>query len=181
MVEQITYKNIDRGTRNMIMTGLVFAMLCACFDGTIVGTCAPIIVADLGGMDLYAWMTTAYMLCETVMIPISGKLSDLYGRKPLFLIGLAIFVGGSLIAGLSVNMEMLIACRAFQGLGGGILIPVATAAVADLYAPAERARMQGALGAVFGIGSGLGPLLGGFITETTHGTGSSTSTSPSRP
>lgn len=81
MVEQITYKNIDRGTRNMIMTGLVFAMLCACFDGTIVGTCAPIIVADLGGMDLYAWMTTAYMLCETVMIPISGKLSDLYGRN----------------------------------------------------------------------------------------------------
>ena len=165
MVEQITYKNIDPKVRKMIMAGLVFAMLCACFDGTIVGTCGPKIAADLGGMELYAWMTTAYMLCETVMIPISGKLSDLYGRKPLFLIGLSIFVGGSFVAGLSTNMEMLVGCRAVQGIGGGILIPVATAAVADLYSPLDRARMQGALGAVFGIGSGLGPLLGGFITD----------------
>ena len=165
MVEQITYKNIDPRVRNMIMAGLVFAMLCACFDGTIVGTCGTIIAQDLEGLDMYAWMTTAYMLCETVMIPISGKLSDLYGRKPLFLIGLAIFVGGSIVAGLSTSMEMFIACRAVQGIGGGILIPVATAAVADLYAPHERARMQGLLGAVFGIGSGIGPLLGGFITD----------------
>ncbi len=165
MVEQITYENIDPKVRKAIMTGLVFAMLCACFDGTIVGTCGTIIAQDLGGLDMYAWMTTAYMLCETVMIPISGKLSDLYGRKPLFLIGLFIFVGGSIVAGLSTTMDMFIACRAFQGLGGGILIPVATAAVADLYSPHERARMQGLLGAVFGIGSGIGPLLGGFITD----------------
>ena len=165
MVEQITYKNIDPKVRSMIMAGLVFAMLCACFDGTIVGTCGTIIAQDLDGLGLYAWMTTAYMLCETVMIPISGKLSDLYGRKHLFLIGLGIFVGGSVVAGMSSSMEMLIACRAFQGIGGGILIPVATAAVADLYAPHERARMQGLLGAVFGIGSGIGPLLGGFITD----------------
>lgn len=149
----------------MTMIGLCFAMMCACFDGTIVGTCGTVIAMDLGGTDLYAWMITAYLLCETIMIPISGKLSDLYGRKPLFLIGLALFVAGSIIAGMSTSMEMFIACRAVQGLGGGILIPVATAAVADLYAPRDRARMQGILGAIFGIGSGIGPLLGGYITE----------------
>ena len=164
-VEQITYKNIDKKTRNMIMFGLAFAMLIACFDGTIVGTCAPKIAQTLSGSDLYSWMITAYLLCEAVMIPIAGKLSDLYGRKNLFLIGLTVFVGGSFLAGASQTMIMFIVCRAIQGLGGGILMPVATAAVADLYAPAERARMQGLLGAIFGIGSGIGPVLGGYIAQ----------------
>ncbi|MDO5861476.1 MAG: MDR family MFS transporter [Thermoplasmata archaeon] len=149
----------------MIMLGLCLAMLAACFDGTIVGTIGSVLAADLNGLELYAWMTTAYMLCETIMIPIAGKLSDIYGRKKLFLIGLTIFTVGSLFAGMSTSMEMFIACRAFQGLGGGILIPVATAAVADLYSPSDRARMQGILGAIFGIGSGIGPLIGGYITE----------------
>ncbi len=164
-VEQITYKNISPKVRNMIMVGLILAMLIACFDGTIVGTCGPVIVQDLHGSALYSWMITIYLLCETVMIPVAGKLSDLYGRKPLFLIGLLLFVSGSALAGMSTNMEMFIVCRGIQGLGGGILIPVATAAVADLYAPHERGRMQGLLGAVFGIGSGIGPLIGGYITE----------------
>ena len=164
-VEQITYKNIDKKTRNTIMFGLAFAMLIACFDGTIVGTCAPKIAQTLNGSELYSWMITAYLLCEAVMIPIAGKLSDLYGRKNLFLIGLTIFVVGSFLAGASQSMIMFIACRALQGLGGGILMPVATAAVADLYAPAERARMQGLLGAIFGIGSGIGPVLGGYIAQ----------------
>ncbi len=145
------------------MIGLCVAMLAACFDGTIVGTIGTIVAQDLGGLDLYAWMATAYMLCETIMIPIAGKLSDLYGRKPLFLIGLGLFVGGSVLAGMSTSMEFFIACRAIQGLGGGILIPVAMAAVADLYSPSDRARMQGMLGAIFGVGSGIGPLLGGYI------------------
>jgi len=164
-VEQITYKNIDPKVRRTIMFGLGLAMLAACFDGTIVGTCAPIIAQDLNGTELYAWMVTAYLLCETIMIPIAGKLSDLYGRKPLFLIGLGVFVLGSILAGLSTSMEMFIVCRGMQGLGGGILIPVATAAVADLYSPRDRARIQGILGAVFGIGSGIGPLLGGYIND----------------
>lgn len=110
-------------------------------------------------------MVTAYMLCETIMIPVAGKLSDIYGRKPLFLLGFVLFILGSVVAGMSVNMEMLIVCRAIQGFGGGILIPVATAAVADFYAPKDRGRMQGILGAFFGIGSGIGPLIGGYITE----------------
>jgi len=164
-IEQITYKNINPSVRKMIMLGLILAMLTACFDGTIVGTCGPVIVQDLQGSALYSWMITIYLLCETVMIPIAGKLSDLYGRKPLFIVGLILFVIGSALAGMSTNMEMFIVCRGIQGLGGGILIPVATAAVADLYAPRERGRMQGILGAVFGIGSGIGPLIGGYVTE----------------
>lgn len=163
--EQITYKDVDPKVRKKIMFGPVFMMFIACFDGTIVGTCGPVIARDLNGTDLYSWMVTAYMLCETIMIPIAGKLSDLYGRKPLFLIGLVLFAAGSFVAGMSTNMLMLISCRAVQGLGGGILIPVAIAAVADLYAPQDRAKMQGLLGAVFGIGSGIGPLFGGYITE----------------
>ena len=91
------------------------------------------------------------------MIPVAGKLSDIYGRKNLFLIGLAIFTGGSIIAGLSVSMEMFIVCRAIQGFGGGILIPVAMAAVADLFAPSDRGKVQGLFGAVFGIGAGSDP------------------------
>ncbi len=141
-VEQITYKNIDPKVRNMIMLGLILAMLIACFDGTIVATCGPVIVQDLQGTALYSWMVTIYLLCETVMIPIAGKLSDLYGRKPLFLVGLGLFVGGSVVAGMSTNMEMFIVCRAVQGLGGGILIPVATSAVADLYSPMERGKLS---------------------------------------
>ncbi len=164
-LEQITYKNINPKTRNMIMLGLILAMLTACFDGTIVGTCGPVIVQDLQGSSLYSWMITTFLLCETVMIPVAGKLSDLFGRKPLFLIGLGVFVLGSVLAGMSSSMEMFIICRGLQGLGGGILIPVATAAVADLYAPRDRGRMQGILGAIFGVGSGIGPLIGGYVTE----------------
>lgn len=165
MVEQVTYANIDPKIRNMIMIGLTFAMLIACLDGTVVGTSGTIIAQELNGLGMYSWMATAYLLCETIMIPTAGKLSDLYGRKPLFLIGLTIFVAGSFLAGLSTNMTMFIICRGIQGVGGGILIPVAMAAVADLYSPSERPRMQGMLGAVFGIGSGIGPLVGGYLTE----------------
>ena len=165
VVEQITYKNIDPAVRKSIMVGLCLAMLCACFDGTIIGTCGTKISHELGGDALFTWMVTAYLLCECITIPIAGKLSDLYGRKPLFLIGLALFVGGSIVAGMSTSMEMLVICRGIQGLGGGVLIPVATAAIADLYAPEVRAKMQGMLAAIFGIGSGIGPIIGGFITE----------------
>ncbi len=165
MEKNQTWISIDPKTRKLTMAGLMLAMLIACIDGTIVSTCGPVIAADLNGTELYAWMITTYMLCETVMIPISGKMSDKYGRKPLFLIGLGLFVGGSILAGMSTSMEQLIAFRAIQGLGGGILIPVATAAVADFYPPQKRGKMQGVLGAVFGLGSAIGPLLGGYITE----------------
>lgn len=162
----VTWETIDPKVRNVTMVGLALAMLIACFDGTIVGTCGPVIASELDGTELYAWMITAYMLCETVMIPISGKMSDHYGRKPLFLLGLGLFVGGSILAGMSTSMEMFVVCRAIQGLGGGTLIPVAIAAVGDFYSPAQRGKVQGILGAIFGLGSAIGPLLGGYITET---------------
>lgn len=165
VVEQITYRNISPGTRKMIMFGLCLGMLGACFDGTIVGTCGPIIAKDLNGSGLYTWMVTAYLLCECVMIPIAGKLSDLYGRKPLFLLGIGLFAFGSILAGVSTNMPMMCICRGIQGIGGGIIIPVATAAIADLYSPTVRAKMQGMLGAIFGVGTGIGPIVGGWITE----------------
>ncbi len=161
----INWSNIDPKHRRLIMVGLMLGMLAACLDGTIVSTCGTIIAADLGGLSLYSWMFTAYMLCETIAIPIGGKLSDLYGRKPFFLLGMTLFLGGSIAAGLSNSMEMFIICRAVQGAGGGILIPVATAAIADLYSPIERGKMQGVMGAVFGLGTALGPVIGGFITD----------------
>ncbi|MCQ2071210.1 MAG: MFS transporter [archaeon] len=163
--ELLTYKNIDRRTRMNVMAGLMLAMLVACFDGTIVGTIAPKICETLSHSDLYAWLVTAYLLCEAVMIPVSAKLSDLYGRKALYIIGLSIFFAGSVFAGLSQSMYMLIVCRAVQGIGGGIIIPVATASVGDLYEPEHRAKMQGMLGAIFGIGSGLGPIIGGYLAQ----------------
>ena len=103
--KQITYGNIDPKASSMIIVGLTLAILIACLDGTIVSTCGATIASELNGTALYSWMVTAYMLCETVMIPISGKLSDLYGRKPVFLVGLALFVAGSLLAGMSASME----------------------------------------------------------------------------
>lgn len=147
------------------MAGLMLGMLTACLDGTIVSTSGAVIAADLNGLGLYSWMFTAYMLCETLAIPIGGKLSDIYGRRPLFLTGLSLFVAGSVLAGLSTNIEMLIMFRAVQGAGAGLLMPVAMAAIADLYSPAERGKMQGIMGAVFGLGIALGPVVGGLITE----------------
>ena len=163
--DSVSWSNINKKTRGSIMIGLALGMLLATLDGTIVSTSLPSIVNDLGGNELYSWVFTGFMLCETVMIPIAGKLSDLYGRKPLFLLGIVIFLAGSILSGLCDSMMQLIVFRAIQGIGGGMLIPVATAAVADLYSPAERGKMQGMLGSLFAVAMCLGPFLGGYITD----------------
>jgi EmrB/QacA subfamily drug resistance transporter len=163
--DSISWSNIDPKNRKLIMAGLMLGMLAACLDGTIVATSGTNIAAHLGGLGLFSWMFTAYLLCETIAIPIAGKLSDLYGRKPFFLVGLSLFLAGSVGAGFSTSMEMLIVFRAIQGLGAGILMPVATAAIADLYSPIERGKMQGIMGAIFGLGTAAGPVLGGIITD----------------
>ena len=140
-------------------------MLIASLDQTVVGTSLPMIVGELGGMSLFSWLFTAYILAEATTIPIAGKMSDRFGRRPVFLIGIGLFLGGSIVAGMSNSMEMLIACRFVQGLGSGAIMPVAMATVADLYAPSERGKIQGMLGATFAVASVIGPLLGGFIVQ----------------
>jgi EmrB/QacA subfamily drug resistance transporter len=152
-------------TRIYIMVGLGLGMLLASLDQTIVGTSLPRIVGDLGGMSLFAWLFTAYMLAETITIPIAGKMSDRFGRRPVFLAGMILFMSGSFLAGMAGSMEQLIIFRFVQGLGGGALMPVAMATVADLYAPTERGKIQGMLGAIFAVSSVIGPFLGGFIVD----------------
>jgi EmrB/QacA subfamily drug resistance transporter len=152
-------------TRTLIMIGLSLGMLVASLDQTVVGTSLPKIVGELGGMSLFSWLFTAYMLAETITIPIAGKMSDRIGRKPVFLAGMGLFLGGSILAGISSSMEMLVAFRFIQGLGGGVLIPITMASVADLYSPMERGKIQGIVGALFALGSVIGPFLGGFIVD----------------
>ena len=159
------WSNIDKKTRTMIMIGLALGMLVACLDGTVMATAINTIMEDFNGYGEYSWVFTGFMLCETIMIPLAGKMSDLYGRKPIFMIGLTIFLIGSLLSGLSGNMTELIIFRAVQGVGGGMLIPVATATVADLYSPSERGKMQGMLGALFAVAMCIGPFIGGYITD----------------
>lgn len=149
----------------LTMTGVLLVMLLASLDQTIVGTAMPRIISDLQGFDRYTWVTTAYLLTSTVMVPIYGKLSDLYGRKPIFLIGIVLFLIGSAASGEAQTMSQLIAFRAFQGLGAAALLPIALAVIGDLFTPRERGRWQGLTGAVFGLSSVLGPTAGGWITD----------------
>ncbi len=117
-------------------------------------------------MSLFSWLFTAYILAEAVPYPMAGKMSDRFGRRSVFLVGIGLFLVGSIVAeSMSNSMEMLIACRFVQGIGAGVIMPVAMATVADLYAPSELGRMQGLLGAVFAVASVIGPFLGGFIVE----------------
>ncbi|MBO0782850.1 MAG: MFS transporter, partial [Ktedonobacteraceae bacterium] len=149
----------------LTMAGVLLVMLLASLDQTIVATAMPHVISELQGFDRYTWVTTAYLLTSTVMIPIYGKLSDMFGRKPIFLIGVVLFLTGSALSGAAQTMNQLIAFRAFQGLGAAALMPIAMAVVGDLFTPRERGRWQGVTGAVFGLSSILGPLVGGWITE----------------
>src|SRR5579859_7526797 len=149
----------------LTMTGVLLVMLLASLDQTIVSTALPRVISDLQGFDRYTWVTTAYLLTSTVTVPIYGKLSDLFGRKPIFLIGIVLFLAGSALSGASQDMNQLIAFRAFQGLGAGALMPIAIAVVGDLFTPRERGKWQGVTGAVWGLSAILGPTLGGWITQ----------------
>jgi EmrB/QacA subfamily drug resistance transporter len=148
-----------------ILGAVLLGLFLVALDQTIVGTALPRIVTDLGGNDLYTWVVTIYLLTSTITVPFYGKLSDLYGRRPMLMIGIGLFLVGSVLSGLSQEMWQLILFRGIQGLGAGALFPIALAVIGDLFTPAERGKYQGLFGAVFGISFLIGPGLGGFLTD----------------
>ncbi|SEJ49437.1 MDR family MFS transporter [Demequina mangrovi] len=148
-----------------VFIGLMTAMLLASLSQTIFATALPTIVGELDGVDHMLWVTTAYILASTIMIPVYGKLGDLIGRKGLFISAIAIFIAGSIVGGLAGTMPMLIAARAIQGLGGGGLMILAQAIIADIVPARERGKYMGIMGAAFAVSSVAGPLLGGWFTE----------------
>ncbi|SDM30201.1 MDR family MFS transporter [Sediminibacillus halophilus] len=151
--------------RPLVLAALVISMFMAAIEGTIVATAMPNIVGDLGGFSVYSWVFSAFLLMQAVTTLIYGKLSDLFGRKPIFLIGVVIFLTGSLLCGLATTMTMLVVFRVVQGLGAGAVQPIVTTIVGDMYTVEERSKIQGYLASVWGISSVVGPLLGGFIVR----------------
>lgn len=159
--------------KRLTFWALMIVFLLSALDQTIVSTAMPTIIQQLNGLELYAWVTTSYLLTSTVMVPIWGKLGDLYGRKLILIIGIVIFVAGSWLCGLSGEfggdgMLQLIIFRGIQGIGGGALFTTAFATIADLFPPRERGKYAGMFGAVFGLASVIGPIVGGYFTD--HGT-----------
>ena len=148
-----------------VLISVMLGMLLSALDQTVVGTAMPRVIADLNGLSHYAWVATAYMLASAVSMPIWGKLSDAYGRKRFFIVGMALFVVGSVLCGFSQSMLQLIAFRALQGLGAGAMLPINQAIIGDIFPPAQRAKWTGILMSVWGFATIVGPLLGGWITD----------------
>ncbi len=148
-----------------VLVSIMLGMLLSALDQTVVGTAMPRVVADLNGLQHYAWVATAYLLASAVSMPIWGKLSDAYGRKRFFMVGMVLFVIGSALCGQSHSMVELIGFRALQGLGAGAMLPIVQAILGDIFPPAQRARWAGLLMSVFGFATIVGPLLGGWITD----------------
>lgn len=163
--QQELNQNRQEANRGILIAGLIIAMLFAALDGTIVGTAMPKIVGDLGGLSLMTWLTTAYMLTSTTVVPISGKLADLLGRRTVYVTGLIIFMSGSALCGLAQDMTQLIIYRGIQGLGGGIMMPMAMIIIGDLFSGKERAKWQGIFGGLYGVSSVIGPQIGGWIVD----------------
>ncbi len=164
--ERIDYAEIlPHRTKLLILAAVLLSLFLAALDGTIVSTALPAIVADFNAIDMVSWVSTGYLLASTAMVPIYGKLSDLYGRKIILLWGIAVFLFGSALCGLAMSMMQLIAFRVIQGIGAAALTSTAFAIPADLFAPSDRPRYMGLLGSVFGLASVVGPFVGGFLTD----------------
>jgi EmrB/QacA subfamily drug resistance transporter len=151
--------------RGIILAGIMLAMFLSALDQTIVSTALPQITEQFNALSHLSWVFTAYMLASTITVPIYGKLSDIFGRRGLYILGIVIFLAGSALSGLSQNMTQLIIFRGLQGIGGGAMMVNSVAIIGDLYSPAERGRYQGLLMAMFGVATIAGPLLGGWITD----------------
>jgi EmrB/QacA subfamily drug resistance transporter len=145
--------------------GVSMALLLAALDQTVVGVAMPRIVAELHGLQYYAWVTIAYLITSTALVPVAGKLGDMFGRKPFLVAGMFGFIAASALCGASQNMVELVLFRAIQGIFGGVLFASTFAVLADVFPPEQRARMSGVFGAIFGISSVIGPSLGGFLTD----------------
>ncbi len=145
--------------------GVALALLLAALDQTVVGVAMPRIVLELHGLGYYAWVTTAYLVTSTALVPVAGKLGDMFGRKPFLIAGMVGFVGASALCGTSQNMVELVLFRALQGVFGGVLFASTFAVLADIFPPEARAKMSGVFGAVFGLSSVIGPTLGGYLTD----------------
>ena len=157
--------HVSSRARFEILGAVLLGLFLSALDQTIVGPILPKIVTELHGVDYYTWVVTAYLLTSTVTVPIYGKLSDLFGRKPMLMIGIGLFLVGSALSGLSQTMWQLILFRSIQGLGAGALFPISLAVIGDLFTPRERGKYQGLFGAVFGIAFLVGPGLGGTLTD----------------
>jgi len=150
----------------LTLAGVMLAMFLASLDQTIVATALPRIVAGLGGFDRFTWVTTAYILASTTVVPLAGSASDVYGRKWLFVGALAVFLFGSVLSGIAPSMDALIAFRAIQGIGGGMIMALSFVTIGDIFPPSERGKYQGLIAAMFGVSSILGPTLGGVLTDS---------------
>lgn len=149
-----------------VIAGLLLGILMAAMDNTIVATAMGTMVADLGGFDHFVWVTSSYMVAMMAGTPIFGKLSDMYGRKLFFVGGLALFIVGSMLCGTAQSIFQLSLYRAVQGIGGGAIMPIAFTIIFDIFPPDKRGKVSGVFGAVFGVSSIFGPLLGAFLTDT---------------
>src|ERR671937_1386221 len=156
---------LTRRARILATVGVGLALFLAALDQTIVGTALPRIVSELNGLEFYAWVATGYLVSSTTLTPIAGKLGDLFGRKPFLLAGMIGFVLASALCGQAQNMAELVAFRGLQGIFGGVLFASVFATIGDLYPPAQRARLQGVFGAIFGLASIVGPTVGGYLTD----------------
>jgi EmrB/QacA subfamily drug resistance transporter len=156
---------ISRSQRMFVTAGLMIGMFLSALEATAVSTAMPTVVSSLGGLNIYSWVFSAYILTSTISLPFWGRLSDLYGRKRFYIIGIAIFLVGSALSGQSKSMNALILFRGLQGIGGGALLTLGMIIVGEMFSLRERARVQGLFGGVWGLSSIVGPILGGFITD----------------
>ena len=163
---QPTFTNqIPAERRYWVLSAVMLVMFTSILTSTIISTAAPTIVDELHGLNLYAWLFSSYLLASSVTVPVVGKLSDLFGRRPFYIGGLALFLVGSAICGFSQNMGELIGARALTGIGGGAMMALGATTIGDIFSPRERGRWMGLIMSVFGLGSIVGPLVGGFITD----------------